>query len=142
MRFLTSYLMLLFVVALFGCKAEKGDTGLTGPSGSPGNANISNATFQVSSSQWINIGTQGGTQPNYRYSKYIPQLTKHISDSGLVVTYIQTSQGWISLPTTLWLGSLSYIDYGYYYKTDTLNISRVGTDTTTRVFRVVLADSK
>ena len=127
----------------YSCKGEKGDTGPTGPSGqsgSNGNANVTTTTFQLSSSQWTILSSGGPSASTYGYFKYISQLTQHLADSGLVNVDIQTPTGWTSMPLTVPI-SAGFTSYTYSYKKDTVSIFKSSAaDTTSRFFKITIAD--
>ncbi|MGA2624940.1 MAG: hypothetical protein ABSF91_13860 [Bacteroidota bacterium] len=89
---LMACILISFAVIILGCKAEKGDSGPTGPQG---NANVKSKTVAVTSSNWVY-----STSPNeFAVNITDGDITQDIVDHGMVLVYMSNGSGaWIPLP--------------------------------------------
>lgn len=103
----TKYLSVLAIAALFASCAKQGPTGLTGPPGQDGVANINTYQYTVTTGGWTYVPSNTWIAT---FSE--PDITS--ADGDAVEAYwSNASSGWLGLPTTNLDAQGDELNYGY-----------------------------
>jgi hypothetical protein len=95
-----------------GPAGTNGANGLNGTNGKDGNANVKSLTVSIAPSIWSGTSSTG-----YFYSYPVPDITADIANKGLVLGYLQSSNGgWLAMPWTSFYSTYS-TQYNYTYYT-------------------------
>lgn len=84
--------LLMFAVAITGCKKDEGPAGPQGPEGPTGNANVQTQMITVNSSEWEEEDTF------YSFTTPCEVITEEIAESGAVLCYFKNDEIYRPLP--------------------------------------------
>lgn len=95
-----------------GCTKE----GATGPTGKDGNANVQSSTLTFSTWSW-------DASSKFEYCDFTwPAITSSIVNSGALLLYINTANGWAQLPRTLYPATAYTESQRFVYNVGTFKV--------------------